>query len=292
MGVQVALEVEVGQNLTILHAQKGRQLGIRLDRVLLLQVLLLHVGRDGLRDVGARLEGATGATKEGAERIGKRCGELEDRRLAGHNGLTLHRLLHAAATLVSLLLKATHALLDTLELSNKGADRLTDRVGLGEHGLHIILNRGKSLSSSLHGRGSHRARSNRGGYNGGCDSRSSSRGSSLLGLLLGNGCGDHNGRNNYGCRNLRGSSLLGNSLLRSNRDRSTHYTGGRGSIHGGNTHSKLVRKINFRGNFDFLPGSKIFTVTRHVMTKEPCGGLKYQKSFLLPPIFNFPPCQQ
>ena len=51
VAVQVALEVEVGQHIRVSHAQKGLQLGIGLDRVLVLQVLLLHVGGDRLGHV-------------------------------------------------------------------------------------------------------------------------------------------------------------------------------------------------------------------------------------------------
>jgi len=58
VAVEVALEVEVGEHIALRHTEKRLELGIRLDGVLLLEVLLLHVGRDGLRDVGAGLLGA------------------------------------------------------------------------------------------------------------------------------------------------------------------------------------------------------------------------------------------
>lgn len=118
MTIEVALEIEVGQDITLCHTEKSLKLSVRLDGVLLLEVLLLHVGGDGLGDVGAALLGATGATEERAELIGERSRKLEDGRLAGHDGLTLHRLLLAATALVSLLLEAGDTLLHALELGH------------------------------------------------------------------------------------------------------------------------------------------------------------------------------
>lgn len=46
--------------------------------MLVLEVVLLDVGRDGLGDVGAALLGALGHTEEAAEIIGERGRELED----------------------------------------------------------------------------------------------------------------------------------------------------------------------------------------------------------------------
>ena len=91
MTVEVALEVEVRQHLTILDAEERLELGIRRDVVLVLQVVLLDVGRDGLRDVGAALLGALGHTEEAAEVIGERRRQLEDGRLARLDLLALNR---------------------------------------------------------------------------------------------------------------------------------------------------------------------------------------------------------
>ena len=91
MTVEVALEVEVREHLAILHAEEASELGIRRDVVLVLEVVLLHVGRDGLRDVGAALLGTLGHTEEAAEIIGERRRELEDGRLARLDLLALNR---------------------------------------------------------------------------------------------------------------------------------------------------------------------------------------------------------
>ena len=251
MAVQVALQVEVGQHVRVGHAQQSLQLGIGLDGVLLLQVLLLHVGRDGLGHVGARLLGATGAAQERAQLVGQRRGELEDRRLAGLHLLTLHGLLRAAATLVRILLEAGHALLQTLQLSHQRTHRLAHGGGLGQHGLHVILDRGHGGLGGLHGRrghggrGGHRRRSHRG----------RGRGGSLLGLLL-SGRRSHGGRGN-GSSGHRGGGLLGNGLRRLGGGSGVHYTGGRGSIHGGNTHYNDVHAFNFWTTFRFF-GRVIF----------------------------------
>ena len=104
VAVQVTLQVEVRQHVALRHAQKTLQLAVRLDGVLLLQILLLHVGSDGLRDVGAALLGAIAHTQERAQVVRQSRGDLKDRRLPGLHLLTLHGLLGLAAALVSLLL--------------------------------------------------------------------------------------------------------------------------------------------------------------------------------------------
>ena len=235
MAVQVALEVEVGQHVRVRNAQQSLQLRVGLDGVLVLQVLLLHVGRNGLGDVGAALLRARGAAEERAQLIGEGRRELEDGRLAGHNGLALDRLLLLTLALVSLLLQTGHTLLQTLQLGNKGANRLANRVGLGEHGLHVVLDRGDAGVTALHGGRLH------GGYRGyrGRNYGGSYRGRRLLGGKLGLGGRGRGLRRNYGGshngRRGRGGRLLRNRLL-GGRSRGVHYTGGRGSIHGGNTH--------------------------------------------------------
>jgi len=227
VAVQVALEVEVGQHIRIGHAEQGLQLGIGLDRVLILQVLLLHVGGDRLGHVGARLLGTAGAAEEGAQLVGQRGGELEDRGLAGLRLLALHGLLNATLALVRILLEARHALLQALQLGHQRTHRLAHGGGLGQHRLHVILDRGHSGLRGIYGcrrHGGHGRRHNGGSHNGG------SGGRRLLALLLSRGRGHHRrgGRNGL-------SNLLGNGLRRLG-GRGVHCTGGRGSIHGGNTH--------------------------------------------------------
>ena len=139
--VEVLLEVEVREDLLRSDAKERLELRIGLDRVLVLELVGLDVRRDRLRHVRAALERASGAAEEAAELSGEARGDLEDRELAGLGLLTLNGLLRAAAALVGLLLEAGDTLLEALELGNKRTDRLTDRVGLREHGLDVILNR-------------------------------------------------------------------------------------------------------------------------------------------------------
>ncbi len=232
VAVEVALEVEVREHLLRLHAEERLQLRIGLDGVLVLQLVRLHVGRDRLRHVGAALQGAVGAAEEAAELVGERGGELEDGRLAGLHLLTLHGLLGAAAALVGLLLEAGHALLQALELGHEGADRLAHRVGLGEHGLHVILYGHHGGLRGLHGGGRHGRRRGRrrGGYSGCSHGYLLGRRRRLLGRRRGRRH-SHGGRRSHRGRRLL--SLLGHLLGRlGRRGGRAHYTGCRGSIHG------------------------------------------------------------
>ena len=158
MVVEVALEIEIRQHLLLLHAEKRTELRIGLDRVLVLELVLLDVRRDGLGHIGPALLGAIANAEEAAEVIGERRGELEDRGLAGLDLLTLNRLLGLATALVRILLEAGHALLEALELRDEGADRLADRVGLREHGLNIVLDRRDRRLRSLNRRSDDRGR--------------------------------------------------------------------------------------------------------------------------------------
>ncbi len=51
VAVEVALEVEVREYLVVLNTEKRLELGVRLNRVLVLEVVRLDVRRDGLRHV-------------------------------------------------------------------------------------------------------------------------------------------------------------------------------------------------------------------------------------------------
>ena len=241
MVVEVALEVEVREHLLLLDAKERTELRIRLDRVLVLELVELDIRRDSLRHIGPALLGAIAHTEERAEVVRETRGELEDGGLAGLDLLTLNGLLGLAATLVRILLEAGDALLEALELRNEGADRLTDRVGLREHGLDIVLD----------GRDGRLRRLNRRGDDGRNDDirrdgRSRDRRSRLGGSRLGRsrlgGLGRRRRRNRGRRRNRsRRRNLLGllRDLLRDLRGSGgsrAHYTRCRGTIHGGNTH--------------------------------------------------------
>ena len=239
VGVQVALQVEVSQHLTILHAEQALQLGIRGNGVLVLQVVELHVGSDRLGHVGARLLGAIAQSQEGAQLVRQRRRQLKDRGLPRLHLLTLNGLLGLAAALVSLLLKLGHALLQALQLSHQSASGLTHGSGLHQHCLHVILHRHYGGLRRLSGSSHHAVCNHRGAlhnHRGALHCRSGLL-LGALGSLLCSSRRSHS-RSGHGCHyRLRGSSLLGNTLsgLRSNGSR-THYTRCRGSIHGGNTH--------------------------------------------------------
>ena len=91
--VEIALEVEIRQHLLLLHAKERTKLRVRLDRVLVLELVELDIRRDRLGHIGPALLGARGYTEEGAEIVGEGRGELKDGGLAGLDLLTLNGLL-------------------------------------------------------------------------------------------------------------------------------------------------------------------------------------------------------
>ena len=115
MDVEILLEVEVGELVLCREVEELEERGITLDVVLVLEILLLHVGRDELRDVGAALLGAGRATHECAESRGDVRGNLEDGDASRLALLALNRRL-AAAALVGKLLDTSRLLLKALGL--------------------------------------------------------------------------------------------------------------------------------------------------------------------------------
>jgi len=113
--VEILLEVEVGELVLGREVEELEKRRITLDVVLVLEVLLLHVGRDELRDVGAALLGADRAAHECAESRGDVRRNLEDGDTGRLALLTLNRRL-AAAALVGELLDTSGLLLKALGL--------------------------------------------------------------------------------------------------------------------------------------------------------------------------------
>ena len=223
VGVQVLLQVEVGQLLVGLHVQQAAQLGIRVDVVLVLQVLLLHVGRHELGDVGAALLAASGAAQEGAQLGGDVRGDLED----GHTGrlglLALHGGL-ALPALVGHLLQLGGLLLQALGLSHQLRHHLAQSQQARGHGLHLgIQTHLLHLRLCSGGGGGRRGDGRGGGRRGRCCSR-------LGGLGL---RGGHHGGGG-GHDSLLGllAHLLGDGLAGSG----THYITGGGRSRGHFTH--------------------------------------------------------
>lgn len=226
VGVQVLLQVEVRELLVGLHVQQRAQLGIRVDVVLVLQVLLLHVGRHELGDVGAALLAASGAAQEGAQLGGDVRGDLED----GHTGrlglLALHGGL-ALPALVGQLLQLGRLLLQALGLSHQLRHHLAQSQQARGHGLHLGI---QAHLLHLLGHGRHRGRgsshSHRRGSSGG------RRGSGLGSLGLGGRGGGHRGH--HGGHGLLG--LLAYLLRHGLAGSGAHYITGGGRSRGHFTH--------------------------------------------------------
>jgi len=115
--VEVALEVEVREALRVSNAEELLERGIRLDVVLVLEALLLDVGRDGLGDIGAAHLAALGLAKEDAEVIAQLRGDLEDAEAGRLRNTVLIELRGRAALALAGILDLTgHTLLELLEL--------------------------------------------------------------------------------------------------------------------------------------------------------------------------------
>ncbi len=129
MLVEVALEVEVGEALSVGNAEELLERSIRLDVVLVLEALLLDVGRHRLGDIGAAHLAALGLAKEDAEVIAELRGDLEDAE-AGRlrNAILIELRGRATLALASILDLTGHTLLELLELGVKGGDGLAEAV--------------------------------------------------------------------------------------------------------------------------------------------------------------------
>ena len=221
--VEVALEVEVRELLALRDAEELLERGIRLDVVLVLEAVVLHVDVHRLRNLRARHQGAVALAEEVAELIRDLRGALEDRGGTLYLDAVLVDL-NAALALASILDLAVDTLLELLHLRDHGRGGLTERGEVGHHGLEVLIKgRGRgNRASSLGGR--RRDRRN--------DNRRSDRRLGLHGLLrddlLGSRLSNHNNRGRSRNRG-RGSRRLRNRLLRDlNRGRGTHYTRSRG----------------------------------------------------------------
>jgi len=139
--VEVALEVEVRQLLALRDAEELLERGIRLDVVLVLQVLLLDVVVHRLRDLRAAHQGALALAEEVAQLLGNLRRALEDGRGTLDLNTVLVRL-DAALALARILNLAVHALLQTLNLAEERGHRLAHRGEVARDGLDVLLERG------------------------------------------------------------------------------------------------------------------------------------------------------
>jgi len=212
VAVEVLLEVEVREGLAISDREELLERRIGRDRVLVLEVLLLDVHVDRLRDLRARHERALGLREEGAELVRHLDGALEDRGNAGLGLLALNGR-RAALALAGILDLAVDTLVELLDLREHGRDRLLERREVARHRLEVLVERRRGR----HRRGGNDLNGRRG---------DNDRRSGRLRRLGRRRLLDRGGRS----RRDRGRNLL---LLRSNyllRDglggRGTHYTGG------------------------------------------------------------------
>jgi len=216
VAVEVALEVEVGELVTIGDGEELLERGIGLDVVLVLELVLLHVVVHALRHLRAAHESALGLREEGAELIRHLHGALED---GGGTGLCISTLLglHSATALASILNLAVHTLVEALDLAHQRRGTITESGEGGEEALEVLIeSRGGAGSGGrdlLHGGG------------GNHDGRGSGRGrrSGLRRSLLGGGLrGRGRSSSDHGLNNS--DSLLLSDLLGDGLGGGTHYT--------------------------------------------------------------------
>jgi hypothetical protein len=232
--VEVLLEVEVRQGLTLRGSEELLERRIRLDVVLVLEALLLDVGGHRLGHVGARHLRALGLAEEGAEVIRELGGDLEDGE-AYRLGLAVR--IHsrrAALALASILDLTVHALLELLELSVERGDDIAEAGEAGNHTLDLITNRLLGGLDGLSGRHNRHNGSNRG--------RRRGRDLSLDGRLAGNLLDfSGRGRRNRGRGSNRGRGLsrilLRDALGGGLGGRGVHCTSSGGRIGRHFTHS-------------------------------------------------------
>ena len=225
MLVEVALEVEVRQLLALRHAQQLLERGIRLDVVLILEVLLLDVVVDRLRDLRAGHQGALGLAEEVAELLRDRRRALEDGRRTLDLNTVLVRL-DAALALARILDLTVHALLQALDLAQEGSDRLAHGRQVARDGLDVLLERRDRRNGGrrLSGRRRYRRYNNR--------RRSDNRRRLGLRGLLGSDLllyhGRRRNRNQRGNRGLNSGGLRSDLLSDLRGSRRAHHTSSRG----------------------------------------------------------------
>ena len=222
VAVEVLLEVEVRQGLTLADGEELLERGIGLDVVLVLEALLLNIVVHRLRDLRAREKRLLGLAEEGKELLRDLRGALEDRGDTGLDLLTLDRR-RAALALAGILDLTVDTFIELLDLGEHRRDRLLERVEVERHRLEVLIERRRRAGRRGNGRRLNRRRrdNNRGRRGGGR--------SGLLGSLLGRLSDSWRSRNRRG---RRSDLLLRNDLLHSGRlgDGGVHYTGGRGTI--------------------------------------------------------------
>ena len=259
MLVEVALEVEVRQTLRVGNAEQLLERGIRLDVVLVLEALLLDVGRHRLGDVGAAHLAALGLAEEDAEVIAELRGDLEDAEAGRLRSAVLIELRRGAAlALAGILDLAGNTLLELLELGVQRGDRLAEAVQRTDHATDLIADRlDRLLSGYLSRHNGRRRYDNRRRNNRGRRNRlglGRLLGDNLLGLNRRRGRGGNGGRHNRDLNRL----LLSNTLRRNlgNSGGGIHCTSTGGRIRRHFTHYYFFHewsRSNFYIRIHFFP---------------------------------------
>jgi hypothetical protein len=199
--LEVALEVEDRDLLGLRGAEQLAKRGIRVDVLLVVEFLLLDVGHDAARHIGAAHLRALGLAKEHAKVVRDLLGLREDRLLLGKGVARLiKRRRPSAATAAGLLELAGKALLSLLHVGKHGRERGAEVVDLrdvrGKLGdkVHLLLRGGGGRGGRRHnGGGDRRGRGRSGRRGGGLATRRGHRGR----------------RGGYGNGGNRGGGLLG-----------------------------------------------------------------------------------
>ena len=194
MGLQVALEVEDLQLIRLLERKELAQRAIRLDDLLVHQVVVLGVLADRRRDRRARKQGALRNTEERAERVRNGRRLREDRLLLGRSLTALRYGGSAtAATLGRLLKLARDLLLELLHVRQDGTEHRAQGVDLLHKGVKVLDDVDLLGNGGNNGRRRNRGRHRR--RNGG------------------DNLGGSNGRSRRGGGGSGGGSLLGRGTL-------------------------------------------------------------------------------
>jgi hypothetical protein len=231
--VEVLLEIEVRELFRLRHLEELAKRSIRLDVVLVLQVLFLDIGVELLGHIGAGDEGASRVTEETAELIRNLGGDFEDGKATLDRLAVLRNSSYTALATTSILDFTVDTLIKALDFSNHGGHSLAERREGGEDGLEVIIKSGDRSSGGFRGgyRSSHRS-GGRSRY-----SRSRSRSglaTSFLGFRGRRSNGGYRSGGRSGDRNSNNFiSLLGNTLGLSGggSNRGVHYTSTGGRIH-------------------------------------------------------------
>ena len=237
MATQELLEVEDRELVILLEREEFTKRRIRVDRLLVHELVLLAVRRDGLGDVGAADLRVLGLAEEREELIRDRNRRRED---AGLGRCTLNNGLLVLTLAIRLLGEAGRELLERLGVRGRlrvqrldlNADLVLARERLGDEGREILIRRrGSGISGRGRGRGNNGRRDDgSGSRNGGSRNSGGSRLRGLRGLRRGSRDGGSDWRGNNGLSGLCGDRLLGRLRGGGGNGGSAHFDSVGGSI--------------------------------------------------------------